>query len=211
MKISERLIKMIFIFCMLQIFNSCYTNNKEVQHNKEVVFFDLYTDSLLIPPDTVSMSDIKISTTDSIFLLGKIFSGYIKFISDNNAVSYASIYKGVRQGYFRSFYANGKPHEIRHFKNNKNTGRHYGYWPNGNMQFDCMYVEDKKVGFAKKWFENGTAYLFLNYKEDKEDGLQRGWRPNGKLFANYVVKNGVRYGLQESALCYNIKNKENDK
>ncbi len=37
---------------------------------------DLYTDSLLIPKDTVSSSDIKISTSDSVFFNGKIFSSF---------------------------------------------------------------------------------------------------------------------------------------
>ena len=88
------------------------------------------------------------------------------------------------------------------------TGRHYGYYRNGNMQFDYLYLEEKKAGYFKKWYSNGKPYLFANYKDDKEEGLQQGWRPNGKLFLNYVAKDGRAYGLQETMLCYTLKDEE---
>jgi antitoxin component YwqK of YwqJK toxin-antitoxin module len=206
MKNSLQLISLFFIYYSSLFFLSC--NSKETEKMKIYSNSDFYADTLLIPKDTVRLSDIKITISDHILKNGKAFSGYVKTVYDDHSISYTSVYKGIRQGYYRSFYPNGKLHEVRHYKNNKNTGRHYGYWSNGKMQFDYLYFEDKKVGYIKKWFENGTPYLSLHYIEDKEDGLQQGWRPNGKLFANYVVKKGIRYGLQESMLCYTLKNKE---
>jgi hypothetical protein len=38
--------------------------------------------------------------------------------------------------------------------------------------------------------------------------MQKAWRENGKPFINYEVKDGVRYGLQKSALCYTLKNEK---
>ena len=34
--------------------------------------------------------------------------------------------------------------------------------------------------------------------------MQKGWRENGKVFINYEAKDGVRYGLQKSNLCYTL-------
>ena len=34
--------------------------------------------------------------------------------------------------------------------------------------------------------------------------MQQAWRENGKPYINYEAKDGFRYGLQKSNLCYTL-------
>ena len=45
----------------------------------------------------------------------------------------------------------------------------------------------------------------MNFKDDGEYGMQQAWRENGKVFINYEAKDGYRYGLQKSNLCYTLE------
>ena len=38
------------------------------------------------------------------------------------------------------------------------------------------------------------------------DNCGKGWRESGKAYMNYVMKNGRRYGIVNSNLCYTVKN-----
>ena len=75
-------------------------------------------------------------------------------------------------------------------------------------KFDFIYINDKREGIQKQWYESGSQYYELSFTNDQENGMQKAWRENGKPFINYEVKDGVRYGLQKSALCYTLKNEK---
>jgi antitoxin component YwqK of YwqJK toxin-antitoxin module len=96
----------------------------------------------------------------------------------------------------------------RNYKDGIGYGRHFGYWQNGNKKFDFIYINDKREGIQKQWYESGSQYYELSFTNDQENGMQKAWRENGKPFINYEVKDGVRYGLQKSALCYTLKIKK---
>lgn len=40
---------------------------------------------------------------------------------------------------------------------------------------------------------------------DREDGMKQAWRENGRPYINYEARDGFRYGLQKSALCYTLE------
>jgi antitoxin component YwqK of YwqJK toxin-antitoxin module len=44
----------------------------------------------------------------------------------------------------------------------------------------------------------------MNYKKGHEDGQQQWWYDNGKIKANYIIKNGRRYGLRGTKKCINV-------
>jgi antitoxin component YwqK of YwqJK toxin-antitoxin module len=166
---------------------------------------DLWVDTAMIPRDTVQQAAVQSTRNGLILLNNNKFSGYVATTyPDKRYRTITSVYEGMIHGIFRSYYENGALHEVRQYKQNLSTGKHYGFWTNGNKQFDYVYFHDRKIGYMKRWYENGKPYLFLNYKEDKEEGLQQGWRENGKLFINYIAKEGYRYGLQETMLCYKL-------
>jgi antitoxin component YwqK of YwqJK toxin-antitoxin module len=166
---------------------------------------DLWVDTGMVPRDTVLNTEVQSTRNGLILLNSKKFSGYVADLyPDKKFRTITSVYEGMIHGMFRSYYENGALHEVRQYKENVSTGKHYGLWANGNKQFDYVYFRDRKIGYMNRWYENGKPYLFLNYKDDKEEGLQQGWRENGKLFINYVAKDGYRYGLQETMLCYKL-------
>ncbi len=191
------------LICAVVFFNSC--RNEYADIKPVITHKDLWVDTSVIPKDTVA-ADVIYENGNGIFMLGdKKFSGYIKTVyPDKKINSCTSVYDGMMHGIYRSYYENGQLHEIRQYKENLSTGRHYGFWKNGNKQFDYLYYRDKKVGFMNRWYEDGKPYMFLNYADDKEEGVQRGWRTNGKLFINYIAKDGFKYGLQETMLCYKL-------
>ncbi len=174
---------------------------------KQGAGYDFRVDTSKVTTDTVMWNDENLQIkNDEFYLNGFQFSGYVLDVYPNGKRKViAQVYLGKRHGTTRSFYSSGKLFEQRMYKNNRNTGRHYGYWENGLMKFDYLYFEDKRAGDMKQWYQTGQPYIFAHYKEDKEDGLQRAWRQNGKLFANYVVKEGIAYGLQETTLCYTLE------
>lgn len=168
-------------------------------------------DTSFIPHDTVLIGNKRLMIANGVYLLNhKKFSGIVKERYAGGGIkSYASVCQGLLHGRYKSFYENGHPFEVRMYKNNLSTGRHYGYWPQGHhLKFDYNYFEEKREGLQKKWYPDGKPYLFANYTNDHEEGLQQGWRENGKLFLNYVVKDGFAYGLQQTALCYSLRNQK---
>jgi hypothetical protein len=38
--------------------------------------------------------------------------------------------------------------------------------------------------------------------------MQNAWRENGKPYINYEARDGRRYGLQKSNLCYTLKDQK---
>ena len=158
-------------------------------------------------PDTVLITDPKLEVRNGIyFFCNKKFTGIVSALYPNlKPKFYRSVKDGMMFGTYRSFYETSRQFEVRQYKSNMSTGRHYGYWPDGRtLKFDYHYNQDRREGMQKKWYKNGRPYLFARFKNDREEGLQQGWRENGKLFLNYVAKDGQTYGLQQSALCYTL-------
>jgi antitoxin component YwqK of YwqJK toxin-antitoxin module len=51
---------------------------------------------------------------------------------------------------------------------------------------------------------DGKLIHLANYKNGQEEGTQKLWYDNGKIRANYVIKNGKRYGLLGTKNCINV-------
>lgn len=179
--------------------------------NKNVVGKDYFIDTSGVEADTVLINDSNLLLMNGVYLTNhKRYSGIIKELYPNKMVkNLRSVYHGMLHGTYKSFYENGLPYEVRRYKNNMATGRHYAYWPDGKtLKFDFLYYEEKREGLQRKWYKSGKPYIFSYYTDDHEDGLQRGWRENGKLYLNYVAKDGHTYGLQQTALCYTLIDEE---
>jgi antitoxin component YwqK of YwqJK toxin-antitoxin module len=194
-------------FCVI-IIGSCQNAQKKLETTD---FKDFNIDISLIPNDTINSNDKKLSLVNGIYWYNnKKYAGIIiELYPNGNLKKQFSVYQGMLHGMYRSFYENKMPWEIRSYKNNLSTGKHFGYWPiTGNPKFEYSYYEEKMEGLQKKWYPNGRPYLSLRYANDHEEGLQQGWRDNGKLFLNYEAKDGFRYGLQKATLCYTLKDEQ---
>ncbi len=204
---KERLLfKMIFFAATIFCFISC-SNTKEEIAVKPISFF---VDTALIPMDTVSATDENLRLDNGIYYFNNLpFSGYRRELYEDNQVSMISGYlNGMQNGTSISYYPDGKLRFIRMYKENKSFGKHTGYWENGNQKFEFYYLNDKREGVNKQWYESGQPYAFLSFKNDREDGMQQAWAENGKAYINYEVKDGFRYGLQKSGLCYTLNDEK---
>ena len=92
------------------------------------------------------------------------------------------------------------------YRQGKKIGIHKGYYENGNPKFEYHFIQGEHHGIAKEWYENGQDYKFFHYNMGYEEGSQKAWWENGVIRANYVVKNGRRYGLIGLKLCMNPEN-----
>lgn len=191
--------------CLFFVCLACQHRDK--QPPKTIALQFIPVDISKIPFDTVSSQDKNLRVENGIyFFKNKPFSGFILRLYDNQKTQYVgSFLQGKQHGISRSFYESGKPKDERSYQDNMAYGRHIGFWENGKMQFDFFYLYEKSHGKQRQWYVSGQPYLELNYEDDKEVGMQKAWRENGKLFANYEVRDGVRYGLQKTALCYTLK------
>jgi antitoxin component YwqK of YwqJK toxin-antitoxin module len=191
----------------LMSFAHCYTKNTE---GGAVASSSVSVDTSMIPMDTILAVDKNLKLDNGIYLFkDKPYSGYVKEVYENGQPkNIMSLANGMQQGMTRSYFPNGKVRDVRSYKANKSYGQHIGYWENGNQKFDFIYINDKREGANKQWYESGKPYTCLNFKDDKEDGMQRAWRENGKPYINYEAKNGFRYGLQKSSLCYTLLNEK---
>lgn len=204
---------LILSFCITTFFLTCQKKgrNAKINNFKKEQSYDYSINTSKIPKDTIFLSDKDVALKNGIYYKNnQKFSGIVvKILSKVKITTFSSVLEGKLHGTYRSFFENEKPYEVRNYKNNLATGRHYYYWKKtGNLKFDCTYYENKKEGLKKRWYIDGKPYIFLNYKNDKLDGLQQAWRKNGKLYINFEAINGKNYGLQRTAPCYNLIDEE---
>ena len=73
------------------------------------------------------------------------------------------------------------------------------------FQINSLLIQDTYLvnGELKEWMETGQPYRFFHYIKGYEEGSQKMWWSNGSIRANYVIKNGKRYGLLGLKICSN--------
>jgi antitoxin component YwqK of YwqJK toxin-antitoxin module len=116
----------------------------------------------------------------------------------------------MREGESRILSENGEILERRFYKSNKKVGLHEAWWPNGNKKFEYTFQQGLHHGEMKEWQSDGKPYKFFNYILGEEDGSQKMWDSEGEIRANYVVKNGHRYGLVGLKNCKSVSNENGE-
>jgi antitoxin component YwqK of YwqJK toxin-antitoxin module len=132
---------------------------------------------------------------------GTLFTLYPK-TKDTAAIE--NYLNGKEHGEWRKFYSSTKIKEKRFFTNGKKTGEYIAWWENGSKQLHYHFDADEYEGTCKEWSENGFLNRVMNYKKGHEDGHQLWWYDNGKIKANYIIKDGRRYGLLGTKNCINV-------
>ena len=67
-----------------------------------------------------------------------------------------------------------------------------------------VFVNDEYEGTCREWSSDGLLVKEMNYLKGHEEGSQRWWYDNGKIKANYIIKQGRRYGLLGTKNCMNV-------
>ncbi|MBR3851127.1 MAG: hypothetical protein IKJ76_03665, partial [Fibrobacter sp.] len=67
-------------------------------------------------------------------------------------------------------------------------------YPNGQVQFETTYVNDKREGLEKEFYENGTLKRETPYKEDRREGLTKEYFEDGTLKSEIPYADGYIEG-----------------
>jgi len=143
---------------------------------------------------------------DTLFFHHTKFSGIIFILYPNRDTAMIQQFSnGLEQGVFKKWYPNKQLAEYRTFDVGKKVGKHLGFWKEGKPKFEFYFTKGEHDGVANEWYSNGQAYKAFHYSMGYENGSQKIWWENGVIRANYVVKQGRRYGLIGLKLCMTPK------
>ena len=136
------------------------------------------------------------------FYQNQLFTGYTyEHYSSGNVKSKTHWVKGKRQGKQTSWFENGQIKEVRFYQNNKKNGHHQGWFEDGTLRFEYHFVAGVYHGGFKQWYPDGSIAAEHHFDMGEESGSQKVYEANGQIRANYVVKDGYRYGLVGSKNC----------
>ena len=131
------------------------------------------------------------------------FSGYAeRFYASGQRRSKEAYIAGKAENIHKKWDENGQLLEQRSYLNNHKHGIHRGWWPNGNRKFEYYFIDDIPIETHSEWYDNGRLFTRFSYNRfGQPEGSQQMWYNTGQIKANYVVKNGRRYGLLGAKGC----------
>ena len=110
--------------------------------------------------------------TQGDYLEGKKEGNWFYQVGDNSDEGkYA---EGMRNGLWKSYYADGTLSFEGKFVDDLPNGEHKWYWPNGKLKQHGRYVMGRRNGDLKKYDSTGLMIITINYKggrEVKYDGI----------------------------------------
>lgn len=142
-----------------------------------------------------------LTVVNNIAFSGRLFGMYPGTKDTAEITSYTN---GKEDGEWKQFYPQHKLKEIRWFSNGSKTGRYIAWWPNGQIQLQFFFVNDEYQGTCREWGEDGRLTKVMTYNKGHEEGQQQEWYANGKIKANYIIKDGRRFGLLGTKNCMNV-------
>ena len=179
-------------------------NNIDPTHSFDVpIASDTLQPEIVLPNQYLKSKDPFISLhQDTLYYHDKKYSGYIYDHFENGDTAYVGSYlNGIEEGVFKKWYRTNQLAEYRAYHEGKKVGKHVGFWEDGQPKFDFNFIAGELHGESNEWYPNGQAYKAFHYKMGYENGSQKMWWENGIIRANYVVKEGRRYGLIGLKLC----------
>jgi antitoxin component YwqK of YwqJK toxin-antitoxin module len=159
----------------------------------------------IVPPTFTNASDKGFANhQDTVYYNENYFTGYRYALYPNgDTASLQSYFNGVEEGSQKKWYPNKQLEETRFYINGKKEGTHEGWWPDGKPKFLFTVYNDEYNGEFKEWYSSGLLGKQFHYNNGHEEGSERLWWDNGTVRANYVIRNGKKYGLIGLKLCDN--------
>lgn len=157
-------------------------------------------------PNNISLLEQPCMTwhQDTLYCNGNKFSGYgYTLFPNGDTTSLEGFWNGLQEGETKKWYNNRQLAEYRTYIEGKKEGIHQAWWLNGKPKFLFGVSNDEYCDSLKEWNSEGLLTKFFHYKNGQEEGSQRLWWEDGKVRANYVIKNGKKYGLTGVKLCSN--------
>ncbi|MEO8770872.1 MAG: hypothetical protein ABI402_12320 [Ferruginibacter sp.] len=195
MKFKKNLIFIFLPVLLLAVF-SC-TENKNVKDNPGKTY-------------SVFITDTSLHLINGILFYKdqQRFSGALKEAWPNGKLkSIEHFLDGKHEELSETFYEDGKKESTRWYSNGEKDSVHTGWWWNGNKKYEYHFKNADYNGMFTEWYESGKMIQQVMY-EKGEELYGKGWRENGKLYMNFVMKDGRRYGMNNSNLCYGLKKQD---
>ena len=158
-----------------------------------------------VPVNFIMITDIHLNNhQDTVYYEDKYFTGYrYTLYDDGDTAVVRSYFNGVEEGIQRNWYTNKQLSEERFYINGKKEGIQQGWWPDGKQKFYFEAYNDEYDGEFKEWYSSGLLGKNFHYVNGKEEGSEKLWWDNGTVRANYVIRNGKKYGLLGLKTCVN--------
>jgi antitoxin component YwqK of YwqJK toxin-antitoxin module len=141
---------------------------------------------------------------DTVYYGQQFFTGFCYALFPTGDTAFIkSYFNGLEEGAQRKWYDNKKLAEHRIYISGKKEGLQQAWWPDGSTKFVYTAKADAFEGELKEWNFAGLLYKHFHYVNGREEGSQKLLWDNGTIRANYVVRNGKKYGLIGLKLCNN--------
>lgn len=157
---------------------------------------------VILPEDDPSL----VVTNGVLWQAGKQYTGiiYTCYPNGTDTLSSAQYAQGRLHGTSRKYYPGAKLMEQREYNRGTKHGLQVSYWETGRKRFAFTAKNDAYEGELREWSADGKPVHLAHFKNGQEEGLQQMWYDNGKIRANYVIRNGRRYGLLGTKNCENV-------
>lgn len=154
-------------------------------------------------PDTIDSRDTRLIVKGGRTYFDSIpYTGTKLEISPAGFVVRSTPYVDGRiNGLDESWYDEGRLKSQRSYVNGYRERVHTSWWESGQIKSVYEFEHDLHSGVALDWFRDGTLFKAFNYENGKESGKQHMFFEDGSLRANYVVRDGRRFGLIGSKPC----------
>ena len=187
------------ILCFLLI--SCSSNNSQVAIRQAISIPNFTAEEI--------SSALRIQNGVCYYNDG-LFSCYIISRYKSGALKEKSPYfNGLKEGTDLSWFENGNLESERNYVKGEKEGTHTGWYADGTKRFEYNFANGLAEGISTDWYPSGKIFQQKLFGSGAEVSV-KAWGETGKLYANYEVKNGVIYGLNNSTLCYSLKNERGE-
>lgn len=197
-----RLERFVFIFCSLVLLSciSCKTKQERADTKSRVIRIAKTVDLVYREENDSNFS----KRQDTVFYKDHLFTGYRYDLYPNGDTALLqSYFNGVEEGYQRKWYPAKLLAEERFYINGKKEGIHRAWWPDGKPKLYFEAYNDQYEGVFREWYASGMMAKEFHYLNGQEEGSEKLWWDNGTVRANYVIRNGKKYGLLGLTTCKN--------
>jgi len=154
----------------------------------------------------VSASDPRLSRLNGLLLLDdEPLCGVVETTGAEGDLRARTSYRdGKLEGAHEVWCGSDRLREQRFYRAGRKHGIHRGWWEDGTARFVLGFQDGNNDGEHRVWARNGQLVELRNFDRGQEAGPQRSWTATGKALANYVVRDGRRYGLLGAKPCYTV-------
>lgn len=158
-----------------------------------------------IPAYYLSAQDDRLKRIrDTMFLDGAYYTGFcVGFHPSGDTAFIHGFFNGLPEGRQVAWSEQGVPVSSAFFINGKKEGLQQTWWPDKTPQLRYWTSDNEYEGAFLEWNSAGVLIKQFHYLQGHESGHQRLWWDNGTVRANYVIRNGRKYGLLGLKLCAN--------